>query len=128
MQDIPEVILTELRELRSEYNVNAILTSQRLASLETSMTTLVGNGQPGRIAKMEEDVKTLQGWRWWLVGGCCRHINSGDPDWLDGHPHPALSHFNSDCNDRYFMSYFATSSEVGDKTKPSPPPAAIMKK
>jgi len=30
--------------------------------------SLVGNGQPGRIALLERAVESLSHWRWWVVG------------------------------------------------------------
>lgn len=68
MQDTQELILAELRELRADYNVHARETGERLAKLETSMYSLVGNGQPGRIALTERTVAKLQAWRWRVVG------------------------------------------------------------
>lgn len=70
MSDIPtsDLILIELRDLRTDFNENARVTGQRLASVETSMTALVGNGQPGRITNIETDVDTLKGWKQGLVG------------------------------------------------------------
>jgi hypothetical protein len=62
--DTADLILSELRELRSVVNE----ARERLASLETSMYSLVGNGQPGLIAKLQEDVRDLQKWRWRMVG------------------------------------------------------------
>jgi hypothetical protein len=68
MQDTLSLILAELRELRSDYNANARETGERLSSLETSMTSLVGNGQPGRITLAEEAIKDLQAWKWRIFG------------------------------------------------------------
>jgi hypothetical protein len=39
-----------------------------LARLETHMENLVGNGQPGRVTKIEDDVESLQKARWYLAG------------------------------------------------------------
>jgi hypothetical protein len=39
-----------------------------LARLDANMKTLIGNGQPGRIEKIEIDVKSLNRWRW-IIGG-----------------------------------------------------------
>jgi hypothetical protein len=68
MQDTSDLILAELRELRSDYNTHARETGERLASLETSMYSLVGNGQPGRITVVEQRVDDLRRWRWRMVG------------------------------------------------------------
>jgi hypothetical protein len=32
------------------------------------MYSLVGNGQPGRVALLERAVEELKRWRWWVVG------------------------------------------------------------
>lgn len=42
---------------------------ESLARLETHMEGLVGNGQPGRVTKLEEKVDGLSKWRWMLIGG-----------------------------------------------------------
>lgn len=42
---------------------------ESLARLETNMTTLVGNGQPGRVTKLEDRVDSLRRWRWLITGG-----------------------------------------------------------
>jgi hypothetical protein len=39
-----------------------------LARLETHMEDLVGNGKPGRVANLEEDVEDLKKTRWTLGG------------------------------------------------------------
>ena len=63
-----DIILEELRALRSDYNTHARETGERLAKLEEQMHDLCGNGQPGRISKLESAVQRLQAWRWYLVG------------------------------------------------------------
>jgi len=63
-----ELILSELRELRSDYNANARETGERLAAVETNITLLVGNGQPGRMTLAEQSIKELQAWKWRIVG------------------------------------------------------------
>lgn len=42
---------------------------ESLARLETHMTSLVGNGQKGRVTKLEEAVESLNRWRWIIAGG-----------------------------------------------------------
>jgi hypothetical protein len=68
MDTTQDLILAELRELRADYNAHARETGERLSALESQMHTLVGNGQPGRIALLESAVNKLQLWRWWLIG------------------------------------------------------------
>ena len=64
MEDnISELILSELRDLSTRFNDNAVSTGERLASLETSMYSLVGNGQPGRLSLIESSLKSLERWR-----------------------------------------------------------------
>lgn len=59
-----QLILSEVREL----NTHARETGERLARLETSTYSLVGNGQPGRITLLEDKVDDLRRWRWRMVG------------------------------------------------------------
>lgn len=63
------LILVELQSLREDFNGYARQTGERLSTLESQMCSLCGNGQPGRIAKLEKDVDMLTGWRWWVLGG-----------------------------------------------------------
>lgn len=37
---------------------------EKLTRLETHMESLIGNGQPGRISKLEDDVKSLDRLKW----------------------------------------------------------------
>jgi hypothetical protein len=39
-----------------------------LARLDTKVTDLVGNGQPGRVSRLEEKVDTINRWRWVIAG------------------------------------------------------------
>lgn len=61
MNDTQDIILAELR-------AHALSTGERLSALETSMRSLVGNGQPGRISQIEESVKGLERWKWKVLG------------------------------------------------------------
>ena len=63
-----DIILEELRALRTDYNLHARDTGERLAKLEEQMHELAGNGQPGRIGRLEAIVERLQAWRWYLIG------------------------------------------------------------
>jgi hypothetical protein len=66
-------ILTEIRELKNDFNKYALDMESRTTALETEMHSLMGNGQPGRITTIEKAVEKLNGWKWWLVGvaaGC----------------------------------------------------------
>jgi hypothetical protein len=78
MEDTQTLILSELRSLREDFNLYARETGERIATLETDMHALVGNGQPGRVSDLEEAVRKLSQWRWWVVGcaaGCCTVIS-----------------------------------------------------
>ena len=66
--DNSELILTELQSLRADYNEHARDTGERLASLETTMKALIGNGRAGRIELLERAVEALQQWRWKVIG------------------------------------------------------------
>lgn len=63
-----DIILEELRGLRADYNKHARATGERLSKLESQMQTLLGNGQPGIITKLQDEVKDIQRWRWRIVG------------------------------------------------------------
>jgi hypothetical protein len=63
-----ELILDEVRALRADFNNYARETGERVATLESHVHGLVGNGQPGRMALLEAAVEKLSQWRWWLVG------------------------------------------------------------
>jgi hypothetical protein len=63
-----DLILDELRALRSDFNTFARDTGERVSVLETDVHGLVGNGRPGRVDRLESAVQRLKQWRWWLVG------------------------------------------------------------
>lgn len=42
---------------------------EALARLDTKMTSLVGNGKPGRVDQLEDKVDNLNKWRWITAGG-----------------------------------------------------------
>ena len=63
-----DIILGELRALRLDFNAYARETGERVSVIETDMHSLMGNGNPGRIALIERSVECLKQWRWWLVG------------------------------------------------------------
>lgn len=48
---------------------------EKLSRLQTQMETLVGNGQPGRIRLLEDDVKDLSKARW-VMGGIITGVAS----------------------------------------------------
>lgn len=63
-----DIILDELRALRLDFNAYARETGERISVLETDVHGLVGNGQPGRVTRLEMAVAGLVRWRWWLAG------------------------------------------------------------
>jgi hypothetical protein len=68
MPDSTDIILAELRALRGDFNTFARDTGERVSVLETDVHSLVGNGRPGRVDRLESAVQRLKQWRWWLVG------------------------------------------------------------
>jgi hypothetical protein len=68
MVDTQDVILAELQGLRRDFNDYARVTGERVSSLETDLKSLMGNGQPGRIAVLEANMSKLVEWRWRVVG------------------------------------------------------------
>lgn len=48
-----------------EFQIHVVET---LARLDTHMESLVGNGQPGRVTKLETAVDSLRKWRWTISG------------------------------------------------------------
>jgi hypothetical protein len=63
-----DIILDELRALRGDFNAFARDTGERVSVLETDVHSLVGNGRPGRVDRLESAVQRLKQWRWWMVG------------------------------------------------------------
>lgn len=66
--DSAEMILAEVRELRTSVNRWQLASEKRLTKLETHMKTLLGNGQPGEISQMKRAIARLQSWRWRQIG------------------------------------------------------------
>lgn len=63
-----ELILTEVRALREEVNTSIRETGERLATLDAGMYDLRGNGQPGRVSRLEKTVEELSQWKNWVLG------------------------------------------------------------
>lgn len=63
-----EVILDEVRGLRTRFDVHSADTGERLSILETHMEGLVGNHQPGRLTILENKVAAIQQWRHYTTG------------------------------------------------------------
>lgn len=62
-------VVTELKELRGDFNKFARDTGERVSSLESQVRYgVTGNGQPSRLQVVEERVESLSRWRWWVVG------------------------------------------------------------
>jgi hypothetical protein len=78
-----DLILSELQALRKDFNKYALDMESRTTALETQMHSLMGNGNPGRMALVERAVEMLNRWRWWVLGcaaGCSSLI--GVIGWL----------------------------------------------
>jgi hypothetical protein len=78
LPDTTSLILTELRSLRDDFNNYARESAARISVTENDLHGLLGNGQPGRIAKLESVVEQLKQWRWQVVGaaaGCSAVIS-----------------------------------------------------
>jgi hypothetical protein len=68
--NLNQIILEEVRALRTRFDVHSADTGERLAILETHISSLVGDLQPGRMTILEASVKELSKWRWKMVGYC----------------------------------------------------------
>jgi hypothetical protein len=66
--NLNQIILEEVRALRTRFDIHSADTGERLATLETHVSNLVGNLQPGRITLLEQSVKELTRWRWKMAG------------------------------------------------------------
>lgn len=66
--EINQLILAELRALRSDFQSFRNDAGERLAILETDNHAVMGNGQPGRITCLERSVDDLKQWRWRIAG------------------------------------------------------------
>jgi hypothetical protein len=64
------IILGMLGDMQGKQNANHLEAMTAIASLQTTMTSLVGNGQPGRIDKIESEMKTQNTFRLKLLGFC----------------------------------------------------------
>jgi len=42
--------------------------AEALGRIEATLTSLAGNGQPGRVGKLENDVDDLKKARWYMAG------------------------------------------------------------
>jgi hypothetical protein len=68
--NLNQIILEEVRGLRTRFDVHSADTGERLATLEAHVSSLVGDLQPGRMTILEASVKELSKWRWKMVGYC----------------------------------------------------------
>jgi hypothetical protein len=66
--EIQQVILQELRSFRSDVSTKLDDHVQRLTAVETKLEPLLGNGQPGLITKMQDDIGELKKFRYYFVG------------------------------------------------------------
>lgn len=65
---INKVILEEIRELRKSVDLKITDHGERLSAVETHVHGLVGNGQPGTIDEIKEDIRSLNKFRYYLTG------------------------------------------------------------
>jgi hypothetical protein len=63
-----EIILDELRDLRTDYNSFAPRHRWACVRPGADVHGLIGNGRPGRVNRLESSVQIRKQWRWWLVG------------------------------------------------------------
>jgi hypothetical protein len=72
---VEQLILNEMQAIRSELqDFRADVQSwqqdagERVATLETKVLDLCGNGQPGRMKRAEDSISTLQRFRYGMMG------------------------------------------------------------
>lgn len=64
-----DLVLTELREFRSDVTKWQQNTGERTATLESQVKSgITGNGQPSRLAVVEKSVEQLNRFKYWLLG------------------------------------------------------------
>ena len=63
-----QLLLQEIHALRERVESRFDEIAPAIARLETQMTTLVGNGKPGRVTVLEEEVEALKLKKSWLSG------------------------------------------------------------
>jgi ABC-type transporter Mla subunit MlaD len=68
LRDDVKEVRADLKTMRDEVSANAKEFGERLAKLEVVSYALNGNGQPGRVKLLEDAVKKLQQFRWYLGG------------------------------------------------------------
>jgi hypothetical protein len=68
MDDTQALILSEIKDLRTDLNTFARDMGERVTKVETKLYPLIDNGQPGRITHIERAVERIQRWRWQIVG------------------------------------------------------------
>ena len=65
---IYEVILDEVRSLRESSDAFQAEALQRITAIETKITPLFDNGQPGLLTKLGNRITRLEHWRAYLLG------------------------------------------------------------
>jgi hypothetical protein len=60
--ELLEMILAELRDLRSSVDASRLETERRVSVLETNVRPLIDNGQPGKFTKLENRMTSLEHW------------------------------------------------------------------
>jgi hypothetical protein len=62
------LLLTEIRDLRKDHNEFARSVTADLAAVKQDVKGLVGNGRPGRVSKLEDDVADLKKAKYYAWG------------------------------------------------------------
>ena len=65
---IQQLILEEVREIRASLDDHRTESVQRLTALETQLSSIVGNGQPGRLTILETKIGALEHWKHTTTG------------------------------------------------------------
>ncbi len=63
-EQVAEILLTEFRAFRQEFSEFKQQSFERITTLEAHDKDLYGNGRPGRVAEIEEQVDELQHIQW----------------------------------------------------------------
>lgn len=66
--EIQQVILQELRSFRSDVSEKLDDHAQRLTAVETKLEPILGNGRPGVISQMQEDIGDLKKSKYYFIG------------------------------------------------------------
>lgn len=68
MEDIQSLILDEIKDLRNDIKTFQINTESRISQCEVQLETILGNGQPGRLTKVENSLEKIHRFKYWFMG------------------------------------------------------------